>query len=225
MTGNLLNVFAILLGGILGTVFKRRIPEKINRIMIDALALGVMVYGISEGIKMSNPLIIFISLGFGAIIGELIDIESKLNQLGDYLQSKMVNSNNISQGFVSSSLLFCVGAMSIMGALQSGLQDKHDILIAKSFLDGIMSIIFASTMGIGVLLSSITVFMYQGSIILLSEIIKPYLSNSVINEMTAVGGILIFAIGINILEIKKLKLGNLLPALFIPIIIHIFYPF
>jgi len=225
LTGNLINVLAIIFGSILGLIFNSRIPERIHFIMIEGLALGVFVYGISEGIKMNNPLIIFVSLGVGAIIGELVDIESKLNNLGEFFQCKMKNSKNVAQGFVSSSLLFCVGAMAIMGALQSGLQGKHDILIAKSFLDGTMSVIFASTMGVGVLLSAITVFLYQGIIIVLSGYVKPLLSSGVINEMNAVGGILICGIGINLLGIKKLKLGNLLPALFIPIIIHILFPF
>lgn len=225
MTGNIVNLFAILLGGTIGFLFKSKIPERLSNIMVQALGLGTMVYGISEGVKMGNPLIAFISLGIGALVGELIDIESKLNKLGDFFQSKMKNSSNITQSFVSSSLLFCVGAMAIMGGLQSGLQGKHDILIAKSFLDGTMSVVFASTMGFGVLLSAGSVFVYQGMIILLSGFLKPVLVSTVVNEMTAVGGILICGIGINMLGIKKLKLGNLLPALFIPIIIYIFFPF
>lgn len=223
VAGNIMNFFSILLGGITGLLFKNKIPQRINNIMIEALGLGVMVYGISQGIKTSNPIILFTSLAVGAVIGEIIDIEKILDNIGKYLQDTLKNTRNIAQGFVTASLLYCVGAMSIMGALESGLQGKHDILFAKAFIDGTMSIILTSAMGIGVIISSVTVFLYQGIIILLSGFLKPYLAATVINEMTAVGGILICGIGINILEIKKIKLGNLLPAVFIPIIIQLFF--
>lgn len=225
MLGNIVNFGAIIIGCILGLLFKSRIPKRINNIMVEGLSLAIMVYGISQGIKTINPLIVFSSIAIGAIIGEIIDIEKRLDKLGLYFQSKIKKSKDVAQGFVTASLLFCVGAMSIMGALQSGLQGQHDILFAKAFLDGTISIIFSSAMGVGVLLSSLSVFVYQGIIILLSGLVKPYLASVVINEMTAVGGVLIFGIGVNMLGIKKLKLGNLLPAVFIPIIIHVFIPF
>ncbi|MFZ7133644.1 MAG: DUF554 domain-containing protein [Eubacteriales bacterium] len=225
MTGNIVNFSAILVGSVIGLLFKSKIPQRINNIMVEGLGLGIIIYGISQGIKTINPLIIFASLAIGAIIGEIIDIEKKLNHLGEYFQNKMKKSKNVAQGFVTASLLFCVGAMAIMGALQSGLQGEHDILFAKAFLDGTISVIFSSAMGVGVILSSITVFVYQGIIIVLSGMVKPYLAVAVINEMTAVGGVLICGIGLNMLEIKKFKLGNLIPAVFIPIIIHIIFPF
>ena len=223
MLGNIINALVIFLGGIIGILFKKRFSPRINEIMMQALGLATFVYGISEGIKMKNPLVIFISLGIGAIIGEVINIEEKLESVGNFFQEKMHNSGNIAQGFVSSSLVFCIGAMAIMGALQSGLEGKHDILIAKSFLDGTMSMIFAATMGVGVILSAISVFVYQGVIVLLSGALKPLLTSGVINEMTSVGGILICGIGINLLGFAKLKVGNLLPALFIPIFISFIF--
>lgn len=223
MTGNIVNTLAIILGGLLGLVFKSRISERFSNIMVDALSISVMVYGISQGITTTNPLVLFSSIAAGSLIGEIIDIEKKLNDLGNYFQSRMKNATGVTQGFVTASLLFCVGAMAIMGGLQGGLQGKHDILIAKAFLDGIMSIIFASALGVGVLLSAGSVFLYQGAIVLLSGFLKPFLAAGVVTEMTAVGGVLIFAIGINMLKIKTLKLGNMLPAVFVPILINLFH--
>ncbi len=222
MTGNIVNTLAIIAGSIFGVAFKNKIADRFSDLMVEALAISIMVYGVSQGITTQNPLILFASIALGALIGEAIDIEKKLNDLGDFFQRRMKNSANVTQGFVTASLLFCVGAMAIMGGLQSGLQGNHEILFAKSFLDGIMSVIFASAMGIGVVLSAISVFVYQGTIVLLSGLIKPFLAQEVIVEMTAVGGVLIFGIGINMLKIKRLKLGNMLPAVFVPVLIGFF---
>lgn len=223
MTGNLVNTVAILIGGLVGLAFKSRISERFSNIMVEAIGLGVMIYGISQGITTENPLVLFSSIALGSLIGEFIDIEKKLSDLGDFFQNRMKNATGVTQGFVTSSLLFCVGAMAIMGGLQGGLQGEHDILFAKAFLDGVMSVIFASALGVGVLLSAGSVFLYQGTIVLLSGFLKSYLAAGVVTEMTAVGGVLIFAIGINLLKIKHLKLGNMLPAVFIPILINLFY--
>ena len=161
-----------------------------------------------------------VSLLFGAVIGELINIEKQLKRLGDVIGLKMKKKdNNVSQGFVSASLLFCTGSMAIMGAIENGLTGTYGILLSKSLLDGIFAMIFASTLGIGVLFSAIPVFLYQGSISLLAGSIKTLLSPEMIIEMNAVGGILILAIGIDMVKIKNIKVGNLLPAIFMPILI------
>ena len=222
MSGNIINAAVIVVGSLIGVLFKNRISERFTKILTEGLGIGITIYGISQGITTGNPLVLFLSLGIGALIGEWINIDEKLNQIGDFFQSKMKNATNVTQGFVSSSLIFCIGAMAIMGALQSGLQGNHEILYAKSFLDGTMSVVFASAMGIGVLLSAGTVFAYQGIIIVLSGFLSPYLVTEVITEMTAVGGVLIFAIGIDMLDIRKMKLGNLLPAIFVPIFLNLF---
>jgi len=146
-----------------------------------------------------------------------------MNDLGDYVQGKLNSGEgSFSKGFVTASLLFCVGTMSIMGSLQSGLMNNHNILLTKSILDGTISVVFASTLGIGVVLSSLPVLVYQGSIALLASSVAPYLSEAVITEMTAVGGVLLVGMGINLLEIRKLKVGNMLPAIFFPIILMLF---
>ncbi|MPM58368.1 putative membrane protein YdfK [bioreactor metagenome] len=200
---------------------------------MDGLALVVTYMGISGALKGDNPLYVIISITVGIIIGELIDIDNLLNKLGSYLGEKLSKKNistsdevskenNISKGFVSSSLLFCVGAMAVVGSIQSGLSNDHSVLLAKSVLDGISSIFFAASMGVGVLLSSIAVFLYQGIITLGASGLSNILSTNVITYMTCVGSLLIMAMGLNMLKVCDIKVANMLPAMFIPIIMGIF---
>ena len=207
-------------------IIKKGIPERINDTILKGLALGIMVYGISEGIKTGNLIIVLASLVLGGIIGEIIDIDKKLENLGTFIEGKFKNKGgNISQAFVTTSLMYCIGAMAITGALQSGLQNDHTTLYAKSLIDFVVSIIFGSTLGIGVALSGISVFIYQGSITLLAALLKTLLQDPVIREMTAIGGILIAGISLNMLGLTKIRLANLLPAVFIPIFIYMIYTF
>ena len=222
MLGTIVNSLAIILGTILGIIIKKGIKEKYKATIMDGIGLTIMIIGIMGGIGSENIILVIGSIVIGGIIGEFIGIENKLDSLGESIQNKIGQSNsNISKGFVTTSLIFCVGAMAIVGALESGMQGKHEILFAKSLIDGILSIIFASTLGIGVGFSAISVFFYQGSITLLANFLKNLLNPGIINEMSSIGGILIMAIGINILGIKKIKVGNLLPAVFIPIIYQV----
>ncbi len=226
LLGTIANTTTIILGAIIGVVIKKGIPERVNDTILKGLGLGVMVYGISEGIKTENLIIVLASLVLGGVIGEIIDIDKRLENLGDFIESKFKNKGgNISQAFVTTSLMYCIGAMAITGALQSGLQNDHTTLYAKSLLDFVVSIIFGSTLGIGVVLSGISVFIYQGSITLLAVFLKTLLQDPVIREMTAIGGILIAGISLNMLGLTKIRLANLLPAVFIPIFIYIIYPF
>ncbi len=226
LTGSIVNAVAIFVGAIIGTLIKKGIPDRVNKTILQGLALAVVVTGIMEGIKTQNLIVVFVSLVLGGIIVEVIDIEKRLNGLGDYFNEKFKDGGgNISQAFVTSSLLFCVGAMAIMGALQSGLQNDHTTLFAKSLLDFVVSIIFGSTMGIGVILSGVAVFIYQGAITLLAVFVRSLLADPVIREMSSIGGILIIGIAFNMLGMTKLRLGNLLPAVLIPIIIYLIYPF
>ena len=166
-----------------------------------------------------------ICIAVGALVGEIIDIDRALSKLGDYFESKVKKSDNkvsISEGFVTASLLFCVGAMALVGSLESGLKGDYTTLFAKSILDGISSIIFASTLGIGVLLSVGTVFIYQGGITLCAGFLSGMLSTDVITNMSAVGSLLIIGLGLNILGVTKIKVANLLPGVFIPIIFGFF---
>ncbi|MCQ4924165.1 DUF554 domain-containing protein [Tissierella carlieri] len=222
MLGTIVNALAIILGSLLGIGVKKGIKDDYKNTIMDGIGLAVIIIGIMGGIKSENIILVIGSIVVGSVIGEVIEIENKLDNLGDFLQDKFGGKDsNFSKGFVTASLVYCVGAMAIVGSLESGIQGNHQTLFAKSILDGISAIIFASTLGIGVAFSSIPVFIYQGSITLLANFIKDLLTVQVVNEMSAVGGLLIMAIGINILGIKKIKVGNMLPAVFIPIIYYI----
>ena len=218
MIGTIVNVVAIFLGCFVGFILKSRFPEKIEKIIMQALGLASLLIGMQMAIKTNNILLVIFSLVIGGVIGETIGIEEGLERFGERIKRKF-KSNNTSErfveGFLTASLLYCVGSMAIMGAIKEGLSGNPDILYAKSLLDGVTSIAFTAAMGIGVLFSAIPVFLYQGGITLLARFIKDFLSPEIINEMTAVGGILILGIGFGLLEIKKIKVGNLLPAILV----------
>ena len=227
MLGTLINTFAILLGGGIGLFIKDGIKEKYKTIIMEGVSLAVLFIGAVGAIKglldpQSHPILFIISLAIGGIIGEWIDIQGKLQKSGDFFQKKIGrNSGLISQGFVSASLIFCVGTMAILGAFESGLQGNHNTLFVKSILDGITSLILASTLGFGVLLSALSVLLYQGSLTLLAGFVQPYITNDMMREISIVGGILIFSLGLTMLDIKKIKTGNFLPAILIPVIYYL----
>lgn len=221
MLGTIVNSLAIVVGSLIGILLKKGIKDDYKITIMDGISLTVIVIGIMGGIKSENMILAISSIVIGSLIGEIIGIEKRLDKLGDKLQKSFgARDSNFSKGFVTASLIYCVGAMAIVGALESGIQGNHQTLFAKSILDGISSIIFASTLGIGVAFSAVAVFIYQGIITLLAGSVKGLLTPEVINEMSAIGGILIMAIGINVLGIKKVKVGNMLPAIFIPIIYY-----
>lgn len=222
MFGTIVNSLSIIAGALLGIVLKKGIKDDYKTTIMDGIGLTVIIIGIMGGIKSQNIILVIASIVIGSLIGEIIGIEKKLDSLGEKLQKSFGgHDSNFSKGFVTASLVYCVGAMAIVGSLESGIQGNHQTLFAKSILDGISAIIFSSTLGIGVAFSALPVFIYQGAITLLANSVKDLLTPEVINEMSAVGGILITAIGINILEIKKIKVGNMLPGIFIPVIYYI----
>jgi uncharacterized membrane protein YqgA involved in biofilm formation len=223
MLGTIVNTVAIIAGSLIGLFFKGRIPDKYSKTIMHAIGLAVILIGLKTALKTDDILVIIISLAMGSAIGELLRIEDRLERLGKWLGHLVSGDNEgVAKGFVTASLIYCVGAMAIVGSLESGLSGNHQTLFAKSLLDGIGSILFAATLGIGVLFSAVTVFLYQGVITLAASILKQFLIPGVVVQMSAVGGLLILAIGINLLEIKKLKIGNMLPAIFIPLIYQIF---
>ena len=184
-----------------------------------AIGLAVILIGLKTALQTDAILIVIISMAIGSVLGELLRIEDRLDQLGNWIGSRISkDSKGISKGFVSASLLYCVGAMAIVGSMESGLSGNHQTLYAKSILDGIGSVIFASTLGVGVLFSAASVFIYQGLITLTAASIRHLLLPEVVAQMSAVGGLLIMAIGIGLLEIKKIKIGNMLPSIFIPLV-------
>lgn len=220
LLGSLANAAAVIIGGVLGSFLKKGLPKRFGDLVIAALGLFTVMLGVSFAMKTQHPLVVIFSLVIGAALGEWIDIEKRMENLGDAVQDRLKGfKGNFSQGFVNASLLFCVGSMAIMGALQSGLLNNHDTLYTKAVMDGVISVVFASTMGIGVAAAAVPVFLYQGAITMLASTLQPFLSDPVVLEMTATGGILLMGVGINILELKKIRVGNLIPAIFLPILI------
>lgn len=219
MLGTIVNVIAIVVGGLVGVFFGKAFPDKLKTTVIQGVGLTVIIIGLQMAIKTNQVLIVIASLVLGGIVGESIDIEARLNRLGGFLEQKLSSNGEgkFTKAFVTTSLIYCVGAMAIVGALEDGLNGNHSILFAKSALDGITAIIFSSSLGIGVAFSAIPVFLYQGSIALFAGLLQGIISDQVVVEMSAVGGLLIFGIGINMLGIKEIKVGNLLPGIFIAV--------
>lgn len=221
--GTIVNSLAIIGGSVLGFILKGGIPERINDSIMKGLALCIMVIGITGAIKTENMLLVICSVVIGALIGEIIDIDKWLKKLGDFIEDKLQGrGGKISEGFVTASLVYCVGAMAIVGSLASGLKGDHRTLFTKAMLDGISSIMFTSTLGIGVALSSVSVFVYQGIITVAASFVQGIMSDTVVTEISAVGSLLIMGLGFNMLGITKIKVANLLPAIFIPIIYFLF---
>lgn len=220
LLGTLVNGLLIVIGTLLGKLLNR-IPESMKTTVMYAIGLSVMVLGLQMGLKSENFLIVIISLVVGAVFGELLKLEEKLNDLGGWLENK-VGSNgkgSIAEGFVTATLIFVIGAMAIIGALDSGIRGDHDVLYTKALIDGFTALILTTTLGIGVIFSAIPVVLYQGLIALFATQIDRFVPKALMDqfivEMTAVGGIMIFAIGLNLTGITKIKVANLLPAILV----------
>ncbi len=226
MLGTIVNTVSVIAGSLLGLLLKKGLPERISDIITKGLGLCVLYIGISGSLKGSNQLIAILSMVAGGIIGQALDLDGRLSRLGAALGDKLKKNGNgggsVAEGFAAASLLFCVGSMTVVGSLQSGLTGSNEMLYTKSVLDFISSIVLASALGIGVLLSAAFVFAFQGAITLLARWAAPLLSDYAVAEMTCVGSLLIIALGLNMLGISKLKAMNLLPAIFVPLILCIF---
>ena len=217
MTGTIVNVAAISAGALVGRYAGRFIPNRMRQTVMAGLGLTVLLIGLQLALKSKQPMIVIGSLILGGVLGELLQIEARLEAFGLWLQGRFSGAGNIAEGFVAASLLYCVGAMAIMGALQDGLNGTPTILYAKAALDGVASIALASTLGIGVLFSALSVALYQGGITLAAESAKVLLTDTVVLEMNAVGGLLIVAIGLDLIGVKRLPVGNMLPAVFVAV--------
>ena len=221
MLGVWVNSIAVILGGLVGTWLRGGIPEKYKSSINMGLALCVLVIGISGAITTGNMMLVILSIVIGTAVGESIGIEHHLDHLGNWAQERFAkNDRGFSQGFINATLLFCIGSMAVVGSMEAGLQNKPDTLLAKSALDGVSAIIFASSMGPGVILSVIPLTVYQGSIALLAGLLGNFLPEAAILEMSSTGSIMIIGLGLNMLGIMKerIRVGNMLPALLIPAI-------
>ncbi|MGJ9459182.1 DUF554 domain-containing protein [Oceanobacillus sp. CF4.6] len=217
--GTLINGLLIIIGSILGLFFTK-IPERYKETVMQGIGLAVVLIGLQMAFVTEQIIILLLSLLSGAIIGELIRLEEGLNRLGQWIGSKFTSSGSefsVAQGFITATLIFCIGAMAIIGALDSGIRGDHEVLITKGVIDGFAALVLTTTLGFGVILSVIPVVLYQGAIALLATQIEKWIPESFLNgmivELTAVGGLLIVAIGLNLLKITQIRIGNLLPAI------------
>ena len=226
MFGVLVNVATVLIGSTIGLLFRKMIPQNATDFVMKGIGLCTIYIGIDGALTGENTLITIISIAVGALIGELADLDKHLNRFAGKLEERFKNKDgsgpSIAEGFVTASLVFCVGAMTIVGSLQSGLTGDHTMLITKATLDLVSSLIFAASLGIGVMLAAAFVLVFQGSIVLIAQAAAPFLTDYVIGEMTCVGSILIMALGMNIIGVTNFKVMNYLPAIFLPILLCTF---
>jgi len=214
VTGTLVNTGAVVAGSLLGVMIGKRLPDRVKTIVMQALGLSVVLIGLQMALSGTRPLLVIGSLLLGAVTGELMDVEGRIAAVGEWLKRRFQSeSSTFVQGFVTASVLYCTGAMVIVGSIRDGTVGDPSILYVKSLLDGVASIAFASSLGSGVAFSALSVFLVQGSITLLASKLAFLQGPGVIEAVTATGGLLILGIGINILEIKQIRVGNLVPAL------------
>ena len=228
MTGTILNIATVILGSILGLIFGARIPDKLKSTVIAGMGLFTAAMGFQMFLNTENPLIVLGALLIGTLLGEWWRIEDGLHRLGEFLEQRFSReeddgSNRFVRGFLTASLLFCVGPMTILGSIQDGLTGDYNLLAVKSVLDGFASIAFASTLGIGVAFSAIIILIYQGGISLLAGQLDAIVTPSMMNELTATGGVILIGLAISsLLEIKKIRVGNMLPGLAVaPLIVWV----
>ncbi|MDR2070636.1 MAG: DUF554 domain-containing protein [Treponema sp.] len=219
MLGPVVNAIVILICGLAGRWFIRNIPGRFEDIIKKGLGISLVYIGVKGALENQNVLLLVVSIAAGAAIGEAIDLDKWMNRLGYWTERKFrMKSGAFAKGFVSASILFCTGSMAIVGSIRSGLLNSHETLFAKSVMDGIFALIFAGSMGIGVVFSAVPVLIYQAGIALLAMLIRDFLSPDIITEISAVGSLLISAIGFNFLGAPEIKVANLIPAIFIPAI-------
>ncbi|WP_418747732.1 DUF554 domain-containing protein [Frisingicoccus sp.] len=219
MLGVIVNVGTVLLGSLVGLFLKRGIPEKVTEALMIGIGLCTVFIGISGALQGENTLVLILSMAIGTVIGTLLDIDRQLNRLAAYVENRFKQKDGqvtVAEGFVTASLLFCVGAMTIVGSLQAGLTGDCEMLYTKATLDLISSCVLSASLGIGVLLADIFVLVFQGGLVLLAGFIAPFLTDYAIGEMTCAGSVLIIALGLNLIGVTKIKVANYLPVILIP---------
>ncbi len=228
MTANFINMFTVILGSIIGMLIKKGIPERISSAVMTGIGICTVYIGYTGAMCGENVLITIASMILGSIIGTLIDIDRKINTIGEKLEQRFSKNSEeglIAKGFVTASLLFCVGSMTITGALQAGISGKTDLIITKSMLDLMSSMMLSSSLGFGVLLSSVFVLVFQGALTLTAEFIAPFLTTGAINELNCAGSLITLMLGFNLMGISKIKVANYLPAIIIAPIIYNLIPY
>lgn len=222
MLATLINCALVLLGSAVGVLFQNHIPQALTDALMKAVGLCVLLIGVSSAIQTTDTTCVIVCMVVGTLLGELLHIEDQLDRLGHWLKAHLTRGNandTFSEGFVNATILFCVGSMAIMGSLEAGLNGDYSTLISKGFLDGITSISFAAAMGVGVAFSALPILVYQGGLTLLAGVVGPLLNPAAVTELSAVGGTIIIGIAVNMLELapRRLKVANMLPAIFLPL--------
>ncbi len=223
MLGVIVNVITVILGSCIGLLFKKGIPENVSTAAMTGLGACTLYIGISGSLKGENVLVVIASVVLGVILGTLLDIDGAINKLAEKTERKFKKEGkgvSLAEGLVSSTLLFCVGSMTVTGSIQAGLTGDNSLLITKATLDLVSSMMLASSLGFGVLLSAVSVLIIQGGLVLLSGIIAPFMSTGAINEMTCAGSILIIMIGTNLMGITKIKVADFLPAIILAPVLY-----
>lgn len=214
--GTIINAIAILIGGGVGLLFRKGLSERVSQTTIQVLSLFTIVIGVNMAIQGREFITILVSLVGGTVLGEWVDIEGRLERFGEWLERRFhVTEGSPAKGFIYASLLFCVGSMAIVGSITDGIKGDSSILVTKALMDGIISIPLAASMGFGVLGSAFPVLFYQGGITLLASRLESLFTPEVIQELTSIGGVIVMGIGINILGLQRIRVGNLIPALFL----------
>lgn len=218
LTGSLVNFGAILAGGALGLLFQKGLPKKYLNAVIAAVALVVFALGVSYAIQSKQVLVLIISVLLGTLVGTVLQLERGLVRFGEAMQKRLGGTQGrFAEGFVTCSLLYCVGAMAVTGAIQGGLNGDHTVLYVKAVMDGVTAVFFASTLGVGVLFSAVPVLIYQGAVALAASALSQVLDANMVTEMAAAGGVALMALSLTMLEVKRLEAANMLPAIFLPI--------
>lgn len=214
--GALINAGGIVVGGMIGMLLGARLPERIRKIVFQGLGLCVLVIGLKMALLSQNPVIVIFSIILGAILGECLQLENLFIRCGNVLKSRFKSSNPLfTEGMVNGTILFCIGALAILGSFDEGMRGDRSIVFSKSIIDSFAAMALASAYGVGVLFSAIPVLIYQGGLTAFAEVLQPWLTPAAMNELTAVGGTLIVGIGINLLELARIPLSNMLPSLLI----------
>lgn len=220
LSGAAVNFCLVIAGSVIGLLLKKGIPEKITDTLFKGMALCVLYIGIDGLFEDGmDPIILIASVAIGAVIGELLDLDRLVNKLGAFLETKLGNTQGIAKGFVTSTLLFCIGAMTVVGSIESGISGDNTTLYSKSLIDCVSAAILSTSLGIGVILSAFSVLLIEGGLTLIAFAVAPVLNGEVVSYMTVIGSFLIIALSFNMLEITKIKVMNLLPAIFLPILL------
>jgi uncharacterized protein len=224
MLGTVINAAAVIVGSSVGLLIQSRLPQRITNIVFQGIGLFTLFLGITMAMKTGNFLVMIFSIVLGSIVGELLDVDGRMTRMSEFLKKKIrLKSERFSEGLVTAFLIFCMGSMSILGPIEEGLGKPPNILLAKSVLDAFSSMALSASLGLGVVFSVIPLVIYQGSITLFAGYVQGFFTNALIGELTAVGGLLLIGLGINILEIKSLKILNMLPSLVIVVILAYFF--